>query len=416
MSTIVFLTPPTMGDALGGIGRSYRTLFNRLGFGFEEIDFGKPDPTVALGRTLQQGPVEFVFSFLGMGADIMSNTSDGGKRSAWEAMGIPYLSIYGDTPGYFFDRHVLPAGPVGAIYAFPEHLEVRKRLPGATGLMGLLPPSPLDVMERSDLDFARKEKGKLYFLKNGNDPAALYGSWRRYVPEHAFLLLSSLADELGSHIDDDVGNDIDAFVVRRLRDRGIDIERHQNLRLFFLAQLDDYLRRLKSTLMAEALLDFPVEIHGYNWEHVDFAGRRARLVPGGDYGKSRDLIRDGLGILDMSPNTGLAAHERPLRAFGMHTLCLTNEQPFFREHFAQHESFTFRFRKEDLQRKVDEVLSHPRRHVELGVEVAAEFRRRHTPEAFGQYLLDMASCLRLSANGRSPEMQPYFAWPPNVRP
>lgn len=416
MSTIVFLTPPTVGDALGGIGRSYRTLFARLGFDFAEIDFAKPEPTVELGRVLQQQPVEFVFSFLGMGSDIMSNTGDGGKRNVWEATGIPYLSIYGDTPAYFFDRHVLPAAPVAAIYAFPEHLEVRKRLPAATALMGLLPPSPLDVMERSALDFARKERGKLYFLKNGNDPAALYESWTRYVPEHAFLLLSAMADELALHIDDDLCNDIDAYVLRRLHERGIDIEQKQNLRIFFVAQLDDYVRRLKSTMMAEALLDFPIEIHGYNWDHVDFIGRRATLVPGGDYATSQGLIKDSLGILDMSPNTGGAAHERPLRAFGMHTLCITNEQPFFREHFPEHASFTFRFRKEELQSKVADVLAHPRRHVELGAAVAADFRGRYTPEAFGQYLIDVASCLRLSVQGRAPEMQPYFAWPPAQRP
>jgi len=152
-------------------------------------------------------------------------------------------------------------------------------------------------------------------------------------------------------------------------------------------------------------------VHGYNWDHLDFSGKRARLVPSADYGTSSSLIKDSLGVIDMSPNTGLAPHDRPRRAFGSYTLCLTNEQEYFTRHFAQHEAFSFRFEKESLQSKVADVLAHPRRYVELGIEVAEVFRKGQDPDAFAQFLLDTASVLRLAGAPRFPNLQDYFGWP-----
>jgi hypothetical protein len=196
------------------------------------------------------------------------------------------------------------------------------------------------------------------------------------------------------------------------RNRSLDVEALTSLRLFFVAQLDDYMRRIKSTFMAEVLRDFPVDIHGFNWEHVDFSGRTARYFHGADYTGSRQLIRESLGILDMSPNTTLGPHDRPLRAWGLYTLCLTNDQEFFRRNFENHRDFTFRFDKDSLASKVADVLANPKRFVELGIDAAERFRARFDQDAFGRTMLDVADCLRLANGPRPPDMQDYFVWPP----
>ncbi|HEV2172371.1 MAG TPA: hypothetical protein VGR71_02335 [Nitrospira sp.] len=225
-------------------------------------------------------------------------------------------------------------------------------------------------------------------------------------------MLTDLASDLAGQMHNDKGCNIDAVVCAYFRDKGFDVEPLTNLRILFVAQLDDYLRRVKSTSMAEILRNFPVEIHGYNWEHVDFSGKRARYVYGADYTDSRQLIKESLGILDMSPNTTLMPHDRPLRAFGLYTLCLTNEQEFFKRHFEQYRSFTFQFDKESLENKIAEVLAHPEQFVELGVDVADSFRKQFDSAAFGRTMVELASCLRLAAGPRPPGMQDFFAWPP----
>ena len=137
-----------------------------------------------------------------------------------------------------------------------------------------------------------------------------------------------------------------------------------------------------------------MEIHGYNWEHMDFSRGAPHLVPGGDYTASRVRIIHSLGVVDMSPNTQLAPHDRPMRAFGLYTYCLTNEQSFFRDQFAQADQFLYRFDREHLRERVADVVANPKRYVELGIEVAEAFRQDRRPEDFAQFLVDTANHVR----------------------
>jgi hypothetical protein len=416
MTAVVFLSAQTMGDALGSSGRALRNTFERLGHEFVDVNLGQPNGIETLNRTISGGPIEFVFSYVGMAADFKGTSGDGREMNLWTALGVPFLSLYGDTPAYFFDRHILPGPLFAGLYGFPEHYQLRKRLPRVNGLLGVNPPAPVDPLPKHTIDFSAKERGKLLFLKNGNDPNKLISSWRAAVPAPVHLSLTDLASELAGQLQTPVGNDIDALVCSHFRSKGWDVEALTTLRLFFIAQLDDYLRRLKSTFIAEVLLDFPIEVHGYNWEHVDFSKRRATLISVADYEQSRTLINGSLGLLDMSPNTGLAPHDRPMRALGAYTLCLTNEQEYFKRACPQHEAFTFRFEKESLQARVADVLAHPRRYVELGISVAEAFRDGRDPDSFGQFLIDTASHVRLANASSLPGLQDYFVWPPKTPP
>jgi hypothetical protein len=401
-----------MGDALGASGRAVRRTFEDLGHQFVEVNFVKPDAVALLNETIATKPVEFVFSHVGIGMDLQGETQDKRAINLWIGTGIPFISLYGDSPAYYFDRHIVPGPSFACLYAFPEHYQFRKTLPQRKGLLGVTPLKMIDETRKDELDFRAKESGKLLFLKNGNDPKRLIENWREGLPLGTFLMLTDLAGDLAGQLDTDKGCNIDAVVCAYFQERGLDVEALTNLRLFFVAQLDDYLRRIKSTWMAEVLRNFPVEIHGYNWEHVDFSGKRAKYVHGADFTGSRELIKGSLGVLDMSPNTSLSPHDRALRSFGLYTLCLTNEQAFFKRHFQQHPSFTFRFDKESLESKVADVLAHPKRFVELGIEVADSFRKQFDSEAFGRTMVDIANCLRLAAGPRPARLQDFFVWPP----
>jgi hypothetical protein len=412
MTAVVFLSGQAANDALGAAGRAHRPLFETLGHEFVEVILGQPSAQELLNKMIHEGRIEFAYGAAGMGANMRATTSDGKDVNLWEGIGVPFISLKGDSPAYFFDRHVMSSPWHACLYFFPEHLELRKRFPMTPALYGVVPPIPFDMTDKRDIDFRKKERGKLLFLKNGNDPEKLVRIWRDAVPTPTFIILTQLAGELVSGINCEVSHDIDAFVTTYFLDKGWDISEFSNLRLFFVAQLDDYLRRIKSTMIAEVLADFPVEIHGFNWEHFDFSGRRATYVPGGDYTQSRERIIGSLGLVDMSPNTQRAPHDRAMRAFGLCTLCLTNKQRFFTEQFADAEGFTYSFDKENLRAKVADVLAHPKRYVELGLAVAEEFRRDRPPEDFAQFMLDTASHVRLACGPRHAALQDFFVWPP----
>jgi hypothetical protein len=411
-ATVIFLSGRTMGDSLGEIGRSQKNVYANLGYEFVEISFAQPDWSDALNRTLAKGEIECALSFMGMGNDLSGQTPKGQSLNLWDGMGIPFISLYGDTPAYFFDRHVMPSRRCAALYAFSEHCAFRKQLPQVNGLLGVLPPAPLDTLSRNKVDFVAKAQGKIYFLKNGNDPDKLLEMWRQAFSPTMFLMLMEVAADLAGELASERGCNIDARVTEYFRDKDLDIESLLNLRLLFVAQLDDYLRRLKSTFVARTLLDFPIEVHGYNWEHVDFSKKRARLVHGGTYANSRSLIVGALATIDMSPNTSSAPHERVSRAMGMYTLCVTNEQAFYRDRLPGFDDCLYRFERDSLHARIAEVLARPKRFVELGRDMADSYRTKFDPEGPARRILEAASCVRTSQGGRPQQLQDFFAWPP----
>jgi hypothetical protein len=411
---VLFISGSSANDALRAAGRAHRPLYESLGLEFVEVDFAVPGGFERLDGLLQQKQIELAFGTMGMGADFNITRSDGTQANLWASIGVPFISLKGDSPAYFFDRHVMKSTWHACLYYYPEHLELRRRLPLTPALYGVVPTVPFDSADLKDVDFRAKTGGKLLFLKNGNDPDKLVQSWRASMPPGTYLMLVDLASELASRIATESGSDIDAAVTDSFRSKGWDVTEFLNLRLFFDAQLDDYLRRVKSTLVADAIADFPVVIQGLNWEHMDFTKRRATYVPGGDYTQTRQQILEALGIVDMSPNTQRAPHDRALRAFGLYTLCLTNEQRYYRDAFADASQFLYRFDRDDLRAKIADVLAHPARYVEIGRSTAAQFLRDHKSVDLAQFVVDTAQHIRLACGGRPPGLQDFFVWPPEL--
>jgi hypothetical protein len=415
MSTVLLLTGTTMGDALGASGRALRGVFEPLGYRFAEINFSASDAMERLGRAIGSAEeIAFVLTHVGMGMDLLGKTPDGQELNLWVGNRIPFISLFGDSPAYFFDRHVVPGDNFACLYAFPEHLAYRKVLPMQRGLLGQTPLRLMDDTPVGEINFRVKERGKLLFLKNGNDPDRLVELWRKQLSPALHMPLLELAADLSGRLASAHSTRIDEAVREHFDRSGIDITSSTKLRLFFVAQLDDYLRRVKSTSMAKALRKFPVEIHGYNWEHVDFSRGPATFVAGGDYSASRALIADALGMIDMSPNTTDGPHDRALRAFGLHTLCITNKQAFFDQHFDNSEAFSFEFGDESLESRVAEAIANPRRYVELGVEQGRQFRARFDSVQFGERIVDIAGMLRAATAARPPMIQNFFVWPTKV--
>lgn len=411
MNTVLFLTAASMGDALSTAGRGLRGEFEDLGYEYAEINLNQPDAMALLDQTIKAKSIALTYSFAGFCGNLNATTSDGKEVNLWQTLGVPFVALHGDSPAYFFDRHVVPGSGFATLYAFPEHYEMRKRLPGVRGVLGTLPGTTVDPVAKSTLNFASKENGALLFLKNGNDPEELLSMWRQNLSETQFLMLMDLASELATHLRTDLGNDIDALVCAYFKGKGLDIDALLNLRVFLVAQLDDYYRRLKSTLIVESLLDFPIEVHGFNWEHVDFSNRCAKLIPSADYNASRRLIAEALGVIDMSPNTGATLHDRCRRAFGSYTLCVTNDQECIRRRFAQYLDFTYQFDKESLQHRISTVLASPKRYVDLGIALAETYRKDEVSNATAQCIADSASAIRLERASRFPGLQNYFSWP-----
>ena len=412
VENVLFLSGSTRGDTLEQIGRSLGQDFRLFDIGYQEVSLRDGTGLIDALRRIDFYQVKLIYSFAAMGMDLPLRHADGSEFDFWRELGIPFLTIHGDSPAYFFDRHIVKDTKFVSLYAFTEHCALRRRMPHLEGPIGTFWPGVLNEIPVEKVDFRKKKDGTLLFLKNGKDPARLKQFWASCLEPRLLGAIHDLATELERDLNHPVCLQIDDLIVRYFEDAGFDIERLFKLRLFFIAQLDDYLRAVKCTRMAEALMDFPVEIRGNNWGHVDFSGKRATYIDECDYSKSIALVRESLGLIDVSPNTVSRPHDRFLRAYGAHTMCLTNEQEFL-EDLPHSERLSFRFDKEDLQQKVAYLLEHKDAAVEMGVEAAAAYRSRHPRTEHVEKMLEYASLARLDNLRQRPSgSQDFFVWPP----
>jgi hypothetical protein len=359
------------------------------------------------------GQVAFAVTWLGIGQDLAVEVGrERATRNLWEALEVPLIKIQGDLPAYFADFHSdVPRNAVN-LYVSSEFVHFRHRwLPDAKALTCILPPLPLMPLERGKLNRSARQQGKVVFLKNGNSPAELQNLWQERLPKSVGKLVSAMAHEITPvglkpgvlHIGD--------FVAEFLNASGIDPDSARDLVRFFTAQLDDYLRRRKSEMIAKSLLDLPIIVQGGHWGHLDFSGRRAQLVPGQDYEASQRIYYEQLGIIDMSPNVDTAPHERVQRAAGSYAAVLTNGQTWLKEKFPDFDELTFEFDPESIKARVSDAIARPGRYIDLGIEFGERFRALFTAAEFAARIVEVAELSALQWNAKKPIIQPYFAWP-----
>ena len=205
--------------------------------------------------------------------------------------------------------------------------------------------------------------------------------------------------------------DIGDFVATFLCTHSVLAAATRHLVLFFSAQMDDYLRRIKSTMIAEAILDLPVIVQGSFWSHVDFAGKRAQLIAGEDADTSQKALAHQLGVIDMSANVDGWPHDRVQRAAGAYSLVLTNRQGWLSRQCPEFDDLTFTFEAESIQTRVADALAHPDRYVDRAVEFGERFREIYSREAFAQAVLRLADVARLLGSEQRPRFQDFYVWP-----
>ena len=399
-------------NAIRGMIEEYTSPLRDLGLSVVDVKMESAELQYAVEQ-IAAGKVAFALTWLGIGQDIpVVLGPDRARNNVWEAFRVPLLKLHGDSPAYFVDRHSdVPRTSVN-LYAASEFVHFRRRwLPQAKALTAVVPPMPLAPIERSRIDLATRRKGRLVFLKNGNSPSQLRQLWRDRLPKSVATLLESMTEEIvpiglrpGPLY---VGDRIADFLAAR----GIQPESTGNLVLFFTAQIDDYLRRVKSQMIAEALLDLPVIIQGNLWEHVNFSGRRAKLLPGQDFESSRRIFSDELGIIDMSPNLDGGPHERVMRGAGSYACVLTNRQGWLTAALGEFEELTFEFNSDSIRAKANEAISNPDRFVDTGVAFGDRFREIYSRQAYANAIVDLAELAALQCSVEKPVIQPFFVWP-----
>ena len=409
--TVISFSTASRSDGLNAGVNATALMFRSHGYRFENIDLRQDGWQEKIFDLLRKP--EEIFCAIGlMGMlDSMQVNGPHGSSNLWNEAGVPFLSYFGDHPAYFFSRHQFRSQGHVSMYCFDEHIEAARDWLDPQPTIAKIPLAPWDAVGKEEVDFSAKSSGKVFFFKNGNSPAALRDFWRT-LPVPISRWLTELSHDIDLLKLGRSGKALHVQVREYLEDQGVYLDARPWVELFLAAQLDDYARRLKSTLIAEALLDLPVHVVGDFWGHVDFTGRRAVHLPGRSYFDTRQLISESLCVMDMSPNVQSAPHDRFLAAIGRYTLCLSNAQKCYEDHHARAGEMMFEFDPQSIHERVAGVLARPAQAIELGVEIAEQARARLTGEAALKKLVECANLARFAISpAQFPGQQDFVAWP-----
>jgi hypothetical protein len=413
---VLLLAGDGENDAIDGLLREYQAVFKEKGRDARLVNLsnGSVSPQ-ALHDLVSSGDVAYALSYLGIGAGITLNVpgDPNSPLNLWDYFGIPVLKLNGDIPAYFAERHEAPPATSINIYYAREFHHYAERWIGR-GQAGVLnvwrPPFPISCIGSDQVDRARKRNGRIIFLKNGNSPNALVEQWRTMLPRAVSRCLVELCEELRPACLDSAIVYLDDLVLAGMARRGYSANLPPRLIHFFVAQIDDYYRRIKSTMIAEALLDYPVVVQGRNWEHVNFYGRKAVLVPGASFADSLKVYQRELGVIDMSPNINSAPHDRVTRSAGTYSLCLTNRQQWLLDDFPEFGKMAFAFKPDSIRECVEGALQRPEEYVDLGVAFGRRARELWSVDRVVDKLNEAAELGMLLHAAPRPQLQPYFAW------
>lgn len=409
---IVFIGGDGANDAPRVLMEDYCAAVAEIGETAITVDVTEQAEIEHLADLMRTSRVRFAVTWLGALQDLsfqLSSTKE--LVNGFEVSGVPLIKIQGDIPAYFRARHRDVPKNSASLYQADEFLTYRRLfMPEATAIAAMLPPMPMMPTQRSQVDLKRRAKGPLIFQKNGNSPSELEGLWRERLPKSVAALLFDLADAIRSPGLAPGRLDIGSYVAAFLKSV-LNVDPPGNDAVALLtAQIDDYLRRVKSTMIAEALLDFPIVVQGSYWDHVDFRGRVATRIPGGSVRANGEEVESRLGVIDMSPNVDTWPHDRIQRAVGSYSLVLTNEQSWLRSDFPGFEAMLFRFDPDSIRETVAAVLRKPGEHIERAIAFAEAFRARHPRSAFAETLIRVGDLAGLSHNPTPPQLQNYFIW------
>lgn len=404
---IIVFGPGSGSNVFQNFSQSIKTQFASIGVTAIILDLQAQDFQQRLLSLVQEAPLA-ALSFAGIGG--MFNI-DG--KNLWELSKIPFISLFGDSPAYYFDLHFMGSNWQFGLYGFPEHTDLRKRLSLNHGFVGTVEaPFLLPPLVEKPVDIEKKMAGKLVFPKTGNSSVKLRNELGASLPKRVFAVWESIAAIIDLNLNTVSHGSICALVDEHIQALSIDGQFVSKIKLLLIALLDDYARRLESEMVADVLMDYPAIVCGNRWEHLNIANRTGTYVPISDYAYTDELIADSLAVVHVSPNTSHGIHDRQLRAIAHGTACLSNRQRLVSDLYNLNDEIVYDFDTDSLRDKIEWMLANKEEVVRRGMNRTELYKQKfHISHFYGQ-IANIAEFVRFAnADSRPAAFPDYLAWP-----
>ena len=422
----LFITAPGLSGGLEAPAHELADVFRAHGREVEVLHTAEPEFVARLQAVLEQRPPDLVLSFGGFGYALVFTQPDAETQNVWSHWRTPFVKIIHDVHAYNPQHHHTRGGFQILCYAFKDHAVLRSRYerpkPGERGAMITWLPPMLPIMpgvpgggpDGGGRNAGPRKPGPhkidertLYFHKNGNSSAALEESWKNF-PRPLHQALFEIAHPMRDDIDRAFVLAIAGAVERYIA--AFEPDRHILLpfRDFILAQIDDYVRRVKGEAIVRQLKDLPVVINGRGWGYLrDQLGVcRLRFIEAADHLDTSRRMKASLGTIDVGPNVDLMIHERSARAIAFGHGLVEYENQFARDNGFPH---TFKLADDSLPSLVDRVL-HDARAIEEFYDFRTGFIAKYPITAALDYFEECAALVQLANSGR-PDIPDYIWWP-----
>ncbi len=397
MDVILSLTWKSAYESVRGLVRHFAASWRAQGLEMIELDMSQNGWAALLQQLLNTRRIAFVFCTSGVGAHIVVE-----GVNIWTKLKLPVFSLLLDHPAYFPKHHITQAPSTVLGYMFQDHALFQTQAVQANNTVTSL------HYGIPDLPVAARTEGRprVVFAKTGNSPEVLMASWRA-APRlerilHDALDGLALTQKGNAHV-----ADFSAVLAQVCAASNLHLPPYSQLGRFMFVQLDDYIRRQKSTAMVQALLPFEVDVFGRGWEHVDTTKARARFHGPVDYATVEAQFPGATASLTMNPNIDHSAHDRFFTALGAGIMPVSDSNDYTMQNFPELTPYLFDFRPGRLEAVLERVFAAPEEARDLARATRERARLTHGVEvAAGEIAATMQGAALAS---RPRRVQGFFA-------
>lgn len=400
---VLILDGATAYNSIGMFNRELSRVVSTTGLDVHHLNI---DAAEAFNSKLRQVMADYperiamCLSFSGFGVEL-GDTSGGGNL--WQRLKIPMLTFLLDHPAYYLSRHKTPTPAIMRVYPNKDFLEFHRdhvRSPYRTSYL------PFGAMTYGKTPKRREpKKGEtplIIFPKSGADPQSLREPWK-FLPRIMQQVINDSIDHYWGNTSRSGAVSHSVLVAADIA--GIELRNDLTLFTFFIAQVDDYIRKTKVDLTVRKLLSQPVKIYGAGLDYIDASHAKAQILPPVEYDQLIELYGEALAVISINQNIDDECHDRPYSAFGTGALPISDTNPWWSINYPELWPYSFDFRNHGVDAAVEMVLSDPEGAADLAWTESERQVKKRTFDTMVMEALDLAIMHRyFTFNFRPPQM------------
>lgn len=337
-------------DSLGGLLELTARELAAVGIDVAMLAADGSDWPKQLVEVLRQGDIAFALTMSGIGTDLVV---DG--KLVWEAAKVPLFNWSCDHPCYFPARHGIRSPYLMHGYVFPDHARynIRYLKPNGAAFAVHLGIPPRSLFAGAPLS-PNARNGRVMFTKSGADTNKIEANWRKYGADLQHIIFAA-AEELFARSTADY-----VPAIQRIAEpRGLFLDGNNRVMLLLIRELDNYIRFKRANLVMQTVLQYPVDVFGGGWEHMDWDGATAQLRGATTWRSMIEQLPNYSACLSTNPLVEESVHDRVFFALAAGVPPISDANTFARATMPMLDRYMFDFTRERIVKAVDAVLAAP---------------------------------------------------------